>query len=78
MSVSLDRNIAKELISFKLRSIQAEISSILEIWHYSSIEDFINDVKLGKLKEAENDAIDIRHLAEEQDNLMKLLDEIRT
>lgn len=78
MSVSLDRNIAKELISFKLRSIQAEISSILEIWRYSSIEDFINDVKLGKLKEAENDAIDIRHLAEEQDNLMKLLDEIRT
>ena len=77
MEVELERSVAEDLVSFKLRSIQSEIASILNKWQYTSIEDFISDVKSGKLREAENDAIEIRHLSEEQDNLMGIQEKIR-
>ena len=42
MNVSLDKEIAEELITFKLRRIQELIRSILNHWNESTSESFIN------------------------------------
>ena len=62
MDVSLERETAKELISFKLNHIQESIHSILDKWGEDNTDDFITKAKSGILNNAEMDAISIRQL----------------
>jgi len=72
-TVSLDRSDAEDLIQYKLRNIQREISRILEKWSETSIDSFLENSKTGKLDESENDAIDLKQLIQEQKKLQRLL-----
>lgn len=45
MSVSIEKETAKELISFKLHHIQEEIQNILDKWNEDNTDDFISKFK---------------------------------
>lgn len=75
-TVSLNRSDAEDLIQYKLRNIQKEISNILNKWSESSIEGFLEKSSSGNLEESENDAIDLKQLFHEQQKLQKLLESL--
>ena len=75
-TVSLERSDAEDLIQYKLRNIQKEISKILEKWSASSIDSFLEKSSLGEIAESENDAIDLKQLICEQQKLQKLLENL--
>ena len=76
MNVSLDKEVAEELITFKLRRIQELIRSILNHWNESTPESFINKARDGTYPEAENDAIELRQLLLEEEKLKNLLEDL--
>jgi hypothetical protein len=76
MNVSLDKDVAEELITFKLRRIQELIRSILNHWNESTSESFINKARDGTYLEAENDAIELRQLLLEEEKLRNLLENL--
>ena len=76
MNVSLDKEVAEELITFKLRRIQELISSILKHWGESTSESFISKARDGTYPEAENDAIELRQLLLEEKKLRNLLENL--
>jgi 6-phosphogluconate dehydrogenase len=78
MSVSLEKETAKELISFKLHHIQEEIQKILKKWNEDNTDDFISKAKKGILENAEMDAISIRQLVADYKRLKKLLESINS
>jgi hypothetical protein len=73
MSISLDKSIVSDLINFKLRFITNEIELILVRWNESSIDDFLDKARDGTLKEAENDAIELKQLLIEEKKLRSIL-----
>ena len=74
MKVSLDKEIAEDLIQFKKRNLQNNINNILKRWNEVSADIFIKKAKTGGYIEAENDAIDLKQLLLEEKNLNKLLE----
>lgn len=73
MDVSLKKEVAEELITYKLRRIQSIIEDILTRWKEKSIEEFLQKAKEGILQEAENDAIELKQLVSEEEKLQNLL-----
>ena len=73
MTVSLDSAVAKELITFKLNSIQTTLNKILSYWNQDTVEQFIDNAKSGQLENAEMDAITVRQLVSDIDKLQSLL-----
>ncbi len=73
----MDSNLAEDLIKFKLKSIQETIRKILDKWHESNIDDFLNKAKIGELPDAELDAITIKQLVKDLDKLENLLKQIK-
>jgi len=78
MSVSIEKETAKELISFKLHHIQEEIQNILNRWDEDNTDDFISKAKKGILENAEMDAISIRQLLADYERLKDLLESIKS
>ena len=76
MKVYLDKDVAEDLISYKLRNIQAEIIKILKRWNESEASGFLEKAKNGTYSEAENDAIDLKQLLLEEKRLNKLFNSI--
>jgi hypothetical protein len=73
MNVSMKKEVAEELVTFKLRQIQTLIEEILERWKEKVIEEFLEKAKDGTLQEAENDAIELKQLVFEEEKLQNLL-----
>lgn len=73
-TISVDKTLFEDLISFKIRRLTEDIQNILIKWKYSSANDFIDDVRSGKIREAEMDAIEIRQILHDQQELRKLLE----
>lgn len=78
MSVSIEKETAKELISFKIHHIQEEIQNILNRWDEDNTDDFISKAKKGILENAEMDAISIRQLLADYGRLKDLLESIKS
>ena len=70
--VSLDKDLALDLINTKLKVLIKYVEEILHKWNYDSGEKFIEDVKSGNLEEAEEDAISLRHLLDQIEKLHTL------
>ncbi|MFQ5981621.1 MAG: hypothetical protein ACE5OZ_26040 [Candidatus Heimdallarchaeota archaeon] len=68
-TVTMDRNLAEELIDLKLNFLQNEIQRILSKWNYQSADNFLEHARNGTLEEAEDDAITLRHLLDQLDEL---------
>ncbi len=71
-TVSIDKAILEDLIDFKIRHINKRIQKILLKWKYQSSEAFLNDARMGIIKEAEMDAIGLRQLMKQREDLQKL------
>ncbi len=72
MKVYIDKDIAEELISYKLRNIQEYINKILKRWNETKASMFLEKAKNGTYSEAENDAIDLKQLLLEEKKLNSL------
>ncbi len=73
MAISLDPEVARDLIETKLRVLTEKIDSILNKWGLSSIDELIEGAKTGKFPEAEDDAIDLQNLRDKRSQIEKLL-----
>lgn len=73
MKVQMDKEVAEDLIEYKLRNIQEEIRKILERWNETDASLFLKKAKNGTYPEAENDAIDLRQLLLEEEKLKSLI-----
>jgi len=69
----MDKEVAEDLIGYKLRNIQEEIRKILERWNETEASLFLKKAKNGTYPEAENDAIDLRQLLLEEKKLKTLI-----
>jgi len=73
IAISLDPEIARDLIETKLRVLTEKIDAILKKWNLSSINELIEGAKTGKFLEAEDDAIDLQNLRDKRSQIEKLL-----
>ena len=71
-SVSLDTDLALNLVNSKLTSVTKEIEEILARWEYDDADLFLKDAREGKLEEAEDDAIDLTNLLDIREDLFNL------
>ena len=72
MKVYIDKDVAEDLISYKLRNIQEHITKILKRWNETTASVFLDKAKNGTYSEAENDAIDLKQLLFEEKKLNEL------
>ena len=77
MTITLENEIAEDLIKFKLQSVQNTLSKILKEWNQDNAEDFIEKARSGELPEAEMDAITVRQLISDLEKLESLLKSIK-
>ena len=69
----MDKDIAEDLISYKLRNIQDHINKKLKRWNETEASAFLEKAKNGTYSEAENDAIDLKQLLLEEKKLNELI-----
>ena len=74
MKVYLEKEVAEDLIGYKLRNIQENIQKILKRWNETEASVFLEKAKNGTYYEAENDAIDLKQLMLEEKQLNNLFD----
>ena len=77
MKVHLDKDVAEDLISYKLRRIQKQITKILKRWNESDSLAFLEKAKNGTYSEAEMDAISLKQLLLDEKRLIKLYNSIQ-
>ena len=51
MIVTMDSEVAEDLIKFKLRSTKTTLEEILKSWNQNNAEDFIENVRNGTILE---------------------------
>ena len=73
MSITIDKNLAEDLINTKLRIIDEEINEILNKWAVDSVDELVEGCRKGKFDECENDAIDLTNLRDRRKELIHLL-----
>ena len=71
--VKLDKSLAEDLITSKMRVLQQYIDKILNRWNESSSKDFLEKAKKGIYENAENDAIELRQLLADYTKLQEIL-----
>lgn len=74
--ISVDMEFMIDLINFKLRFLKEEIENILERWGYNSFSKFTKDAKDGTLSEAEEDAIILKNLQDQIEDLTQKKSEL--
>lgn len=67
--ISVDMEFMIELVDFKLRFLKEKIEQILQKWNYSSSNKFLEHSKDGTLSEAEKDAIILKNLQDQIEQL---------
>ena len=72
----MDKDVAEDLISYKLRNIQEHINKILQRWNETEASSFLEKAKNGTYSEAENDAIDLKQLLLEEKQLTNLFNSL--
>ncbi|MHA1489930.1 MAG: hypothetical protein ACTSRI_09760 [Promethearchaeota archaeon] len=60
------------MIDLKLNFLNNEIDKILSKWKYESASKFLQDARDGTIEEAEDDAITLRHLLDQREELFHL------
>ena len=73
MAISLDPEVARDLIETKLRVLTEKIDVILNKWKLNTIDELVEGARSGKFPEAEDDAIDLQNLRDKRNQIEKLL-----
>lgn len=74
--VSIDKDLAIDLIETKLREIKFQIAEILKKWDQDSVATMIQLSREGKLAESEMDAISLTNLHEKMTMLENLAQDL--
>ena len=72
-TISMDKELAINLLESRLREIVEEINSILNHWKEESATSLIDKSRNGQLPESEMDAIALTNLVENQIEIEKML-----
>lgn len=73
--VKLDKNIAEDLITSKMRILQQQVNSILKRWNETSTRFFLEKARSGEYENAEEDAAELRQLLLDYSKFQELLNE---
>ena len=68
----MKKELLEELVDLKLKFLYDEIDKVLVKWSYESPSKFLQDAKDGTIEEAENDAITLKHLLDQREELFNL------
>ena len=71
--ITLKYEVAKDLIQTKQDLLRSEIRKVLQKWNESSVDEFLNKVKVGDIEEGEHDAILLTNYLSELHELENLL-----
>jgi len=71
-SIRVEKELLEELVDLKLKFLYEEIDKILSKWEYEEPSKFLKDAKDGTVEEAEDDAITLRHLLDQREELFSL------
>lgn len=74
--IKLDKAIAEDLITSKLRILQQYINDILNRWNESSTKDFLEKARTGNYKNAEDDAVELRQLLLDYTKFQEILNNL--
>lgn len=70
--ISVDKEFLEDLVDLKLKFLNDETEKILTKWNYQIPSKFLKDAADGTIEEAEDDAITLRHLIDQREELLKL------
>lgn len=76
MTLPLEKEMAIDLLEFKLRHIQNIIQDILQTWREKDAESFLEKARTGELEEAEMDAITVEQLLIDVEKYQKILENV--
>ena len=71
-TIPVKKELLEELIDLKLKFLYEEIDKILNKWNYEESSKFLQDARDGTIEEAEDDAITLRHLLDQREELFAL------
>jgi len=71
--VKLDKSLAEDLITSKMRLFQQYIDEILNRWNETSSKDFLEKAKTGVHENAEDDAIELRQILADYSKYQEIL-----
>ena len=74
--VKLDKSLAEDLITSKMRQLKQNINEILTRWNETSSKDFLEKAKTGVHENAEDDAIELRQLLADYAKLQEILNKL--
>ena len=74
--IKLEKALAEDLITSKLRILQQYINEILTKWNESSSKDFLEKARTGYYKNAEDDAVELRQLLLDYTKFQELLNKL--
>ena len=73
--VKLDKAVAEDLITSKMRILQEYINSILKRWNETSTKLFLEKACSGEYENAEEDAVELRQLLLDYSKFQELLND---
>jgi len=71
-TVRVEKELLEELVDLKLKYLYDQIDQILIKWKYEEPSQFLKDARDGTVVEAEDDAITLRHLLDQREELFSL------
>ena len=74
--VKLDKALAEDLITSKLRILKQYIDEILTRYNESSSKEFLEKTRNGTYKNAEDDAVELRQLLLDYTKLQEILNNL--
>ena len=74
--VKLDKSLAEDLITSKMRLLQQYINEILERWNETSSKEFLEKAITGVHENAEEDAIELRQILADYTKLQEILNKL--
>jgi hypothetical protein len=70
--ISVEKAVLEDLVNHKLRSVIEDMDLILKTWKSPNADQFLEDARNGTLRNAEDDAVVLRNLLDEQERLTDL------
>ena len=74
--VKLDKSLAEDLITSKMRLLQQYINEILDRWNETSSKEFLEKARKGVHEKAEEDAIELRQILTDYTKLQEILNKL--
>ena len=71
--IKLDKSLAEDLLTSKMRVLQQYIDEILHRWNEPSSKNFLEKERKGIHENAEDDAIELRQLLADYTKLQEIL-----